>query len=256
MLSDEDFELFTRWRIRAFGQKLREICMDEGMDSLTFEEKVGLCIEAERTAREDRKIQKAVRAARFKLPGACIEDIAYLPDRTLGRDRIARLASCAWIAANENLVILSESGGGKSYVAQALGNAACRKLLTVRYVRLNDMFRELNIARSEGALYDAIDAFSGPRLLILDDFLTTPIEDARNAIDLFEILERREGRGSTLFASQLEPDQWYLRIDSEICADSILGRIVKSARFIDIKGPDMRQYMASKKAEEQEGYWE
>ena len=151
MLSDEDFELLARWRIRAFGQKLREICMDEGMDSLTFEEKVGLCIEAERTAREDRKIQKAVRAARFKLPGACIEDIAYLPDRTLGRDRIARLASCAWIAANENLVILSESGGGKSYVAQALGNAACRKLLTVRYVRLNDMFRELNIARSEGA---------------------------------------------------------------------------------------------------------
>ena len=143
MLSDEDFELLARWRIRAFGQKLREICMDEGMDSLTFEEKVGLCIEAERTAREDRKIQKAVRAARFKLPGACIEDIAYLPDRTLGRDRIARLASCAWIAANENLVILSESGGGKSYVAQALGNAACRKLLTVRYVRLNDMCREL-----------------------------------------------------------------------------------------------------------------
>jgi len=85
---------------------------------------------------------------------------------------------------------------------------------------------------------------------------TLPIEDARNAIDLFEILEHREGRGSTLIASQLEPDQWYLRIDSEICADSILGRIVKSARFIDIKGPDMRQYMASKKAEEQEGYWE
>jgi len=217
--------------------------MDEGMDSLTFEEKVGLCIEAERTAREDRKIQKAVRAARFKLPGACIEDIAYLPDRTLGRDRIARLASCAWIAANENLVILSESGGGKSYVAQALGNAACRKLLTVRYVRLNDMFRELNIARSEGALYDAIDAFSGPRLLILDDFLTTPIEDARNAIDLFEILERREGRGSTLIASQLEPESWYLRIEGELMADSILNRTATRARFIDLDGPNMRKYL-------------
>ena len=150
MLSEEDFALFTKWRVGAFGRKLREIAEGEEFDGLTFEEKVGLCIEAEIAARESRKIDKAVRAARFKIKNACVEEVLYLPDRSITRDRIARLAECAWVAARENLVIISESGGGKSYIAQALGVAACRKLMSVRYARLNDMFRELNIREVRG----------------------------------------------------------------------------------------------------------
>jgi hypothetical protein len=140
--------------------------------------------------------------------------------------------------------------------AQALGVAACRSLMSVRYARLNDMFREINVARGEGRVYDALDRFSKPDLLILDDFFTTPIENPLNAVDLFEILESREGRGSTMFASQLEPDQWYLRINSELCADSILNRAVEHARVLDIKGPNMREYTAGLKAEMEKGYWD
>ena len=256
MLSEEDFALFTKWRVGAFGRKLREICEDEAFDDMTFEDKIGACIDAEPGARDSRKIDKAAKAARFKVKGACVEDIYYLPDRSLTRDRIARLASCAWVEARENLVVISESGGGKSYVAQAIGVSACRRLMSVRYVRLNDMFREINVARSEGRVYDALDRFSGPDLLILDDFFTTPIENPLNAVDLFEILEAREGRGSTLIASQLEPDQWYLRVNSDLCADSILNRVVEHARFLDIKGPNMREYTARLKAGKDEGYWE
>lgn len=128
--------------------------------------------------------------------------------------------------------------------------------MSVRYARLNDMFRELNVARSEGRVYDALDRFARPDLLILDDFFTTPIESPLNAVDLFEILEAREGRGSTMFASQLEPDQWYLRINSELCADSIPSRAVEHARVLDIKGPNMREYTASLKAESDKGYWD
>ena len=158
--------------------------------------------------------------------------------------------------ARENLVIISESGGGKSYIAQALGVAACRNLMSVRYSRLNDMFREINVARAENRVYDALDLFSKPDLLILDDFFTTPIENPLNAVDLFEILEAREGRGSTMFASQLEPDQWYLRVNSELCADSILNRAVEHARVLDIKGPNMREYTAALKAESDRAYWD
>lgn len=256
MLGEEEFALFTKWRVGAFGRKLREIAESEECDGLTFEEKIGMCIEAELEARDNRKIEKAVREARFKLRTACVEEIYYLPDRSLTRDRIARLASCAWVEARENLVIISESGGGKSCVAQALGVSACRGLHTVRYARLNDMFREINVARSEGSLYDALDRFSKPGLLILDDFFTTPVENPLNAVDLFEILEAREGRGSTLIASQLEPDQWYLRINSDLCADSILSRVVEHARFLDIKGPNMREYTAKQKGGGDKGYWE
>lgn len=255
MLSEEDFALFARWRVGAFGRKLREVCDAEAYDDMTFEDKIGMCIDAEIEARDSRKIDKAVRTARFKLKGACVEDIYYLLDRSITRDRIARLTTCAWIEARENLVIISESGGGKSYIAQALGVAARRKLMSVRYARLNDMFRELNVARSEGRVYDALDRFARPDLLILDDFFTTPIENPLNAVDLFEILEAREGRGSTMFASQLEPDRWYLRINSELCVDSILSRAVEHARVLDIKGPNMREYTASLKAESDKGYW-
>ena len=106
------------------------------------------------------------------------------------------------------------------------------------------MFREVNVARTEGRVYDALDRFSGPDLLILDDFFTTPIENPLNAVD-----------GSTLIASQLEPDQWYLRINSELCADSILNRVVEHARFLDIKGPNMREYTARLRAGKDEDYW-
>ena len=225
-------------------------------DPVPFEEKVELCVEAELEARESRKIEKAVRQAKFKIRDACVEEVYYLPERSLTRDRVARLATCAWVDARENLVIVSESGGGKSYLAQALGVAACRRLLSVRYVRLNDMFREINVARTEGRLYDALDEFSKPSLLIIDDFFTTPVENPANAVDLFEILEARESRGSTLIATQLEPDQWYLRINSDLCADSILNRVVEHARFLDIKGPNMREYTARLKAEREKGYWD
>ena len=256
MLGDEMFALFTKWRVGAFGRRLREVCEDEACDALSFEEKIEPCVEAELEARESRKIEKAVRQARFKVRDACVEEVYYLPERSLTRDRVARLATCAWVDARENLVIVSESGGGKSYLAQALGVAACRRLLSVRYVRLNDMFREINVARTEGRLYDALDEFSKPSLLIIDDFFTTPVENPANAVGLFEILEAREGRGSTLIATQLEPDQWYLRINSDLCADSILNRVVEHARFLDIKGPNMREYTARLKAEREKGYWD
>lgn len=127
----------------------------------------------------------------------------------------------------------------------------------MRHARLDDMFREVNVARSGGGgVYAALDRFTGPDLLILDDFFTTPLQDPLNAVDLFEVLEAREGRGSTLIASQLEPDQWYLRIGSDLVADSILNRISGHARFLDIKGPNMRDCAARLKAREREGYWD
>ena len=256
ILSEEDFTPFARWRVGAFGRRLREVCDDEAYDDMTFEDKIGMCADAEIEARDSRKIDKAVRTARFKLKGACVEDIYYLPDRSITRDRIARLATCARAEARESLAIISESGGGKSCIAQALGVAACRKLMSVRCARLNDMFREPSVARSEGRVYDALDRFARPDLLILGDFFTTPTENPLNAVDLFEILEAREGRGSTMFASQPGPDQWYLRINSELCADSILSRAVEHARVLDIKGPNMRECTASLKAESDKGYWD
>ena len=136
----------------------------------------------------------------------------------------------------------------QSYLCQALGNAACRKPIPVRYTRLADICDDLirSRAAADDSYYRKMDEYKTVRLLIIDDFMTTPIE-TRNAIDLFEIMEAREHRRAPLIASQLEPNEWYLRIEGELMADSILNRIATGARYIDLDGPNMREYLAKEK---------
>lgn len=252
MLSEEDFDLFRQFRCRAMGETLRTIVNDEAYDKFTFEEKVKLMLDAEAQARRDRKVAKIVREANFKNPKACIEDIIYLPHRSLVRDRMARYAECGWVERCEVMVVISKTGGGKSYLCQALGNAACRKLHKVHYIRLADLFDELNRARAKGngSYFETVDLYKSVELLILDDFMTTPI-DTQSAVDLFEIIEAREGRTSTLIASQLEPNEWYLRIQGELMADSILNRLATGAHYIDLEGPNMREYFAEMRKTEE-----
>ena len=226
MLTEEHFAMLTSFRIRAMADKLREMIDDPSYDSLTFEERMEMLIDAEASARRDRKISKLVRQARFKLPSACVEDVLYLPGRKLDKDRVTRYAECRWVDDCEVMVVISKTGCGKSYLCQALGNAACRKLIPVRHTRLADICDDLNRSRAaaDDSYYRKMDEYKTVRLLIIDDFMTTPIE-TRNAIDLFEIMEAREHRRATLIASQLEPNEWYLRIEGELMADSILNRI-------------------------------
>ena len=250
MLTEEHFDMLTRFRVRAMGDKLREMVEDDAYERYTFEERMEMLIEAEASARRDRKVAKLVREARFKLPSACVEDIVYLKGRKIGRDRVARLASCGWVEDREVVVIISKTGCGKSFISQALGNAACRRLFTVRYARLADIMDDLNRCRAaaDGSYYEHMDVYKTVQLLIVDDFMTTPVT-TRNAVDLFEIMEAREGRAATLIASQLEPNEWYLRIEGELMADSILNRVATGARYIDLDGPNMREYFAKQRGE-------
>lgn len=196
MLTEEHFEMLTRFRVRAMGEKLREMAGDDSYDRYTFEERMEMLIEAEASARRDRKVAKLVREARFKLPGACVEDVACLKERKPGRDRVARLASCEWVEACEVVVIISKTGCGKSFLGQALGNAACRRLHAVRYARLADIMDDLDRCRAagDGSYCEHMDLYKNVQLLIVDDFMTTPVA-TRNAVDLFEIMEAaRAGR--------------------------------------------------------------
>ena len=250
MLTEEHFDLFRQFRIKAMGDKLREMVDDDAYDQFTFEEKMEILIETEACARKDRKVTKLIKQAQFKTPSACIEDVIYLKDRTLSKDRITRYGECEWVENCEVLVIISKTGCGKSFLIQAFGNAACRRLIPVRYIRLADMCEDLNRARlaGDGSYFELMDTFKSVQLLIIDDFMTTPLS-TQNAIDLFEIMEAREGRCSTVIASQLEPNEWYLRIEGELIADSILNRIATRARYIDLEGPNMREYLANKEIE-------
>jgi len=257
MLTETHFEtLAKRFKVKTFAAKLKEIC--EGMDSayagLTFEEKMAVLIDAELAERDSKRINKLNKQARFACPGACLEDIIYLPGRSLDKDYLNRIASGRYIDDHDNLVLVSESGLGKSFVAQALGNAACRQMRSVRYVRHSDMCMELNVARANGsaAYYRAMRELEGVGVLIVDDFFTAPVPD-QNIIDTFEIIESRVDKGSMIIASIIEPEEWHMRIPTKTMADSLVDRLVHRATFIDIKGPNMRRYMAEQKGRPTKG---
>jgi DNA replication protein DnaC len=243
MLTEEHFAKLKSFKVNAMGERLKEMVSTGEMQKMTSEEVIAELIEAEETAKHNRKVSRLNAQARFAQPAACMEDIVYLPGRSLDKDCMVRLAACGFVGEHDHVVIISETGCGKSFVAQALGNAACRRQRSVRYVRHPDLCRELNIARKSGNYYDAIQAFEKVDLLIIDDFFTEPVPEA-NVTDTFEIIESRVDRGSLIIASLIEPDQWHVRIKTKTMADSIIDRIVHRSMFIDLSGPNMREHLA------------
>ncbi len=241
-LSVDDMPLFTRLRMTAFGEAVIDIANDPAYDHWTFSAKIRHALAHETNARTERRVLKLLKASGTPNPGACIEDIHYLPERSLTRDLVARLAACRWIDQTHNLVILGTSSVGKSYLAQALVNAACRRDYTARYFRLDDLANRLAVyQRHDTARLTFLTAVHACDLLVLDDFLTTPIT-AGTAAELLNILASREGRGSTVVTSQFDPEDWYRSLHDAVIAESILNRIVSTAEIVQLDGPNMRRH--------------
>lgn len=244
-LTIDDMSLFTTLRMTAFGQAVIDIANDSAYDEWTFSRKIRHALEHETAARTERRVMKLLKASRTPNPAACVEDIHYLPDRTLNREVAARLAACRWIDHATNLVILGKSSVGKSYLAQALVNAACRRDYSARYFRLDDLANQLAVyQRADGARLTFLRGIQACDLLVLDDFLTTPISSS-TAAELLNILAAREGRGATLVASQFDPEDWYKSLHDAVIAESILNRIVSAAELVQLDGPNMRRHTSA-----------
>jgi DNA replication protein DnaC len=243
---EDTYKTLVGFRIRAFADECQRIAEDPRCDKLTFLEKVAQAAEVERNARDDRRVAKYNKEARFQNPMACVEDITYLPNRSLSRDSIARLEECKYIEAGHNIVVVSKTGAGKSFVIQALGNSACRRGHKVRYIRHADLCREMHIARRSDTHYETLSTFEEVDLLIIDDLFLEE-SDMVATTDLFEVIAHRDGaKRPLILASQLQPQEWHLRIDTKIIADALLDRVVHNSYRIDIEGPNMREHFASK----------
>jgi DNA replication protein DnaC len=245
MTFDEAYGKLVDFRVRAFADRCREIADDSSCDGLGFLEKIALAVETETSVRHDRRVAKYNKEAKFPNPMACVEDIIYLPNRTLSRDAVIRLDSCDYIRDGRNIIVTSPTGAGKSFLIQALGNSACRRGHKVRYIRHADLCRLLNIARKSDDHYDLLETFEETGLLILDDLF---LEESNmvNVTDLLEIFTHRaDSKASIMIASQLTPAEWHLRIDTKIIADALLDRVAHNSYKIEIEGPNMREYCAS-----------
>ncbi|MBP1325041.1 DNA replication protein DnaC [Leucobacter exalbidus] len=241
-LTADDMPLFTKLRMTAFGEAVVDIANDPQFDEWTFSQKIRHALGREIAARDERRFLKLLKASGTPNMAACVEDIHYLEGRTLNREVVARLAACKWVDNTTNLVILGASSVGKSYLAQALVNAACRRDYSAKYYRLDDLANQLAVYdRSDAARLKFLDGLHTCDVLVLDDFLTTPIS-SETAAELLNILASREGRGSTVVTSQFDPEDWYKSLHDAVIAESILNRIVSNAEIVQLDGPNMRTH--------------
>jgi len=210
---------------------------------LPFEERLALLIEREVTQREDRRLQRLLQEARLTLPAAP-EDIDFRAPRGLDRSVLLRLGSADWVRHHQVVLLLGPTGVGKSFLACALGQAACRHGFTTRYFRLGRLLNGLALARADGSYPKLLLKLAKTDLLILDDWGLAPLSDPERR-DLLEILEDRYRKRATLVTSQLPVEHWHEYIGNPTLADAILDRLVHGAHIITLKGGSMRKRLAA-----------
>ena len=242
MIKEQTFEKMKKMRMNHLAQLLKEMEENKSMTTLSFDERIGILIDTEWNYRQNRRSQLLNKQSDFTEKNACIEGIDYQPERNIDKALIFQLATCDYIKARQDALILVKTGVGKSYMAQALGNSACRNGIPTRYITLADLFDELAVAAQAGQLNQAFDSFIKPPLLILDDyFLTKPSN--MDAERLLKLVEKRMHIGSTIYCSQLNPEKWHARVDEKIIADAILDRVVNRSHVLTLEGESMRKRM-------------
>jgi DNA replication protein DnaC len=207
--------------------------------SLGHAEWLGLLLDQEVTVRRQKRFENRAKSARLR-HDASLEDVDYQAARGLDRGLFLKLGSCDWIRSKRNLLITGPCGVGKSFLACALGQKACREDLSVVYHRASRMFAMLALGRSDGRYAKMLRSLSRADLLIIDDW-GPEVLNADRRRDLLEIVEDRYDRGSILITSQIPVDRWFEIIGNPTLADAILDRVVHNAYRIDLTGESLRK---------------
>ena len=241
MINESTYETLKNMKLSTMANALLEQTSNpEIYKHLGFEERLGLLVDAEWNRRQANKLNRYIRNANLAIPSATIEGIEYHEDRRLDKGEIIRFATCSYINTNNHIILKGASGNGKTFISNALGNAACRKFKTVKYIRMPELLDELNVAKGCGTFKKTIKNYQKVSLLILDEWLIRPLV-GQEPYDLLEIVEARSTNGSIIFCTQYEPSEWYSRIGSDSgegspITEAIMDRIVHNSYNVMIDG--------------------
>lgn len=208
-------------------------------DDYTIDQFVSMMVDAEFDDRNNRKIERAIKNARFHYK-ASIEDMVYETARNIDKTKLLRLAQCEFIDSSENILITGSTGAGKSYIATALGYQACIEGFRALYFNTTKLFSKLKMAKADGSYLKELAKIQRHNLVIIDDFGLQPL-DNQNRIALLEIIEDRHNKGSIIVTSQIPVKGWYEVIGDKTIADAILDRLIHQSHRIELLGESMRR---------------
>ncbi len=245
MLTQPTQEQLTELRLFALARAWQAQHEDPSIDDLGFDERLALLVDAEWTDRQNKRLTRLLREAKLRISGACLEDVAYAKERKIERALLRQLTTGKWIEAHQNVVITGATGVGKTYIACALAQQACRLGHRVLYRRAPRLFDELALARADGTYPKLLARFARTEVFVLDDWGLAPVQDIERR-DLLEIMEDRHGLRSTIWTSQLPVAKWHDHLGDPTIADALCDRLLHNAHRVVLQGPSRRKTEANK----------
>lgn len=243
MLTSPTLQYLRQMKLGAMADAYTQQLQDPNAQGLTFEERFGLLVDHEWVHRQNNRQQRLIREARLKI-NVAPEEIENHVSRTLDHGLLRSLTTGQWIQAHHNLLLVGPTGVGKTFIACALGTAACRQNLHVRYFRVSRLLQESLVSKGDGSYARLQRQIQKADLLILDDWGLAPMS-APESRDLLDLLDERTNTHSTCIASQLPVELWHEHFADPTLADAILDRIVHNAYKLEIKGESMRKLKSS-----------
>ena len=246
MLNEQTFEKLYQMKLNGMTDAFKEQLAQPDINQLSFDERFSLLVDRQWAWKENKRLDRLLGNAKLKL-NACIEDIDYKRARGVDRSVILSLAGCEWIKQTQNIIITGPTGVGKTYLACALANLACRRGHSALYVRTPRLLQQLVIAKADGSYPKVMNKLAKAKVLLIDDLGLAPLTDVERR-DLLEVIEDRYDLCSTIITSQLAIDLWHDSIGDLTIADAILDRLVHNSHKIILKGGTMRKKITEKKS--------
>jgi DNA replication protein DnaC len=240
VLNEPTMQKLFALRLGSMAEAWQTQQRDAKTSALAFDERFALLVDAEYHARDNRRLNRLLKDAELRIPHACLEDVDAANGRGIDRAMVRQLAAETWIDEHLNVLITGPTGVGKSYIASAIGQGACRRRRRVVYRRIPRLFDELALSRADGSYAKLLSRLAKTDVLILDDLgLGSATETQRH--DLLEVMEDRYGRRSTVVTSQLPIPKWHEWLGDPTVADAVLDRLVHNAYKLELRGNSRRK---------------